>query len=258
MIDSHCHLDFDAFDERREEVIKQAQQAGVHTIINIGVDIPSSERSIRLAEKYDNIYATVGFHPHDAKKVDRHGIIYLRELAGHPKTVAIGEIGLDFYRDYSPRPTQRKAFLKQLELAAESELPVVIHTREAFKETVEIIRDFSTDIPGGVFHCFPGSVDDAYEIFSLGFVVGIGGGVTHQNSSMATVAAEVPLNRIILETDAPYQKPARYKERYNCPATIKIVCEKIAQLQGTDTSEVEKITDRTCQKLFRLVDTFGT
>ncbi|MEA2031108.1 MAG: TatD family hydrolase [candidate division Zixibacteria bacterium] len=257
MIDSHCHIDFDAFDGRREEVIEQAQQAGIHTLINIGVDIQSSERSIHLAEQYDNIYATVGVHPHDAKKVDRHSINYLRELADHPKVMAIGEIGLDFYRDYSPRPDQKKAFQKQLELAAEAELPVVIHTRESFKETVEIVRDFYSDIPGGVFHCFPGSVEDAFEVIELGFVIGIGGGATHNNSSMATAAGGVPIDRIILETDSPYQKPAKYKERYNCPATIKVVCEKVAQLRGTDMAEVEKITDRTCQKLFHLVDTFG-
>lgn len=257
MIDSHCHLDFDAFDGRREQVINQARQAGVHTIINIGVDGPTSERSIELAEQYDMIYATVGFHPHDATKLDADSLTSLRKWVAHKRVVGIGEIGLDFYHDHSPRPIQRKAFQAQLELAVELKMPVVIHTRDSFAETVEITRDFSSDIPGGVFHCFPGSVDDALEVISLGFVIGIGGAATRQNSPMGETAAGVPLNKIILETDAPYQKPARYKERHNCPATIKTVCEKVAQLHHTSVAEVEKITDRTCQKLFRLVDTFG-
>ncbi|MBU8932847.1 MAG: TatD family hydrolase [candidate division Zixibacteria bacterium] len=258
MIDSHCHLDFDAFDGRREQVITDAHRAGVHTIINIGVDGPSSERSIELAEEHEGIYATVGFHPHDATKLDADNIARLHEWTNHKKVVAIGEIGLDFYHDHSPRPIQKKAFHSQLELAAELKMPVVIHTRDAFTETMEIVRDIARDIPGGVFHCFPGSVDEALEVFSIGFVIGIGGAVTRQNSPMGETAAGIPLDKIILETDAPYQKPARYKERHNCPATIRTVCEKLAELHGTDMTEVEKITDRTCQKLFRLVDVFGT
>ncbi|MGD8922941.1 MAG: TatD family hydrolase, partial [Candidatus Zixiibacteriota bacterium] len=157
MIDSHCHLDFDAYDNDRDRVVSDARAAGIDTIINIGVDVAASRRSIELAEKYDMVYATVGIHPHDAKTADQKAIDTLRDLAKHPKVVAIGEIGLDYYRNLSPRNVQQKAFHQQLELACEMKLPVVIHTRESFDDSLNIIRQYAGRLSGGVFHCFPGS-----------------------------------------------------------------------------------------------------
>ena len=257
MIDSHCHLYFDHFDGRRDDIIEEARQAGVHTIINIGVDLQTSRDSIALAERYDSIYATVGVHPHDSKTMTADTIDQIKALTRHEKVVAIGEIGLDFYRDHSPRDVQRKAFRRQLELAVETRLPIVIHTREAFRDTVDIVKDFTGSIPGGVFHCFPGDADDAFEVIELGFHVSVGGSMTYKNSRMAKMATEVPLESILLETDAPFLTPVPFRGKTNRPAYVRHVCDKLAELKAIGATEVEKITDRNCQKLFRLVEIFG-
>lgn len=257
MIDSHCHLDFKDFNKNRDEVIKNARDAGIHTLINIGADLESSERSVQLAEKHKMIYATVGVHPHDAKTLDQSTYNKIKELTTHKKVVGIGEIGLDYYRDLSPRNIQKDAFRKQLEMAIELNLPVVVHTRESFNDTLEIIKDYSRDIPGGVFHCFPGTIDDAFKVISLGFVISVGGVVTFNKAKMADVAAEVPLDKLILETDSPYLTPVPFRGKQNQPAYVKYVYEKVTQLREISFTDLEKTVDRTCQKLFRLVETFG-
>jgi TatD DNase family protein len=257
MIDTHCHLDFDNYDGRRDELINEAASAGVHTIINIGVDVDASKQSVALAETYESIYAAVGVHPHDARTLTKKTLQQLRELVRHRKVVAMGEIGLDFYRDLSPRDVQHQAFRRQLELAVELRLPIVIHARKSFRETVDIVRDHATDQPGGVFHCFPGNTGDALEVIGMGFVISVGGVITFQNARMARVAAEVPLDRIILETDAPYLTPVPFRGKENRPAYVRYVYEKLAELRGISVGEVEKVVDRTAQKLFNLVETFG-
>ena len=256
MIDSHCHLDFKHYDGRRDEVVREANEAGVHTIVNIGVDLETSRRSVELAERFACVYATVGVHPHDAKTLDNATLTELRYLAAHKKVVAIGEIGLDFYRDLSPRDLQGKAFRTQLELAVELKLPIVIHTRDSFEETIEIVADYAPDLRGGVFHCFPGDVDAAYRVFDLGFVVGLGGVTTFPKSRIAQVAAEVPLDKIILETDAPFIAPVPHRGQTNCPAYVRYVRDKIAELRGVTPADVDTATDRTCRKLYRLGETF--
>ncbi len=257
MIDSHCHLDFKDFDRNRDEVIEAALTNGVHTIVNIGCDPVSARRSVELADRYDCIYATVGVHPHDARQYNDEVEGMLRELAQHDKVKAIGEIGLDFYRDLSPRDIQKKVFRKQLELAIELELPIVIHTRESFRETLDIVKDYMADLKGGVFHCFPGTVDDAREVVAMGFLISVGGVITFPKAKMAVVATEIPLDKIMLETDAPYLTPVPFRGKQNQPAYVKYVAKKIAELRGMKFSEVEKITDRATQKFFRLVETFG-
>lgn len=257
MIDSHCHLDFEQFEGRLEAVLDEARHVGVSTIVNIGVDLPSSRRSVELAEKHDMIYATIGVHPHDAKTLDSRVVDELTRLAAHDRVVAVGEIGLDFYRDLSPRDVQRRAFRRQLELAVTLEMPVVIHTREAFEETLKIVREYASRLPGGVFHCFPGSIDDAMRVFDLGFVVSVGGVITYKNSRMARVAAAVPLEKLMLETDAPYLTPVPFRGQVNQPAYVRYTLRKLAELRGISGSETEAVTDRTTRKLYRLVDTFG-
>ncbi len=257
MIDTHCHLDFDVYNNRRDEIVAEANAAGVHTIINIGVDRDSSVHSVKLAETYNCVYAAVGVHPHDAKTLNGEAAREIRELAQRKRVVAIGEIGLDFYRDLSPRDIQRKAFRCQLELAVELSLPTVIHTRQSFRETVDMVREHASDLAGSVFHCFPGSVEDAYEVIALGFVISVGGVITFKDAKMARVAAEVPLDKIILETDAPYLAPAPYRGKENRPAYVKFVYEKLAELRGIGVKDVEKTVDRTAQKLFGLAETFG-
>lgn len=256
MIDSHCHIDFDAYDKNREAVISSAVEAGVHTLVNIGADLETSRNSVALAEKYDFIYAAVGVHPHDAKTYNSEVETELMKMLDHKKVVAVGEIGLDFYRDLSPRDLQKKIFIRQLEIAVERKLPIVIHTRDSFKPTLEIIRDYQDDLVGGVFHCFPGTVDDAFEVIELGFHVGIGGVVTFPKAKMSEVAAKVPLSSILLETDAPYLTPIPFRGKTNQPAYVKYVRDKIAELRGISKEEVEKATDRNSQKMYRLVDIF--
>ncbi len=257
MIDSHCHLDFDTYDKDRDEVIKEAHDSGISMLFNIGADMSSSERSVKLASSHKNLYATVGVHPHDAKSVDKKALDRLKYLSQNNKVVGIGEIGLDYYRDLSPRPIQQKAFRDQLELAVELKLPVVIHTRDAFEDTVKIIEPFASRLSGGVFHCFPGSADDARRIIDLGFVIGVGGVVTYKNSSMGKMVQEIDLKYIMLETDAPYLTPVPFRGKRNKPSHVRLVAEKIVQLKECSFSEVETITDRVTKKLFGLAETFG-
>lgn len=256
MIDSHCHLDFKDFDNCRDKVIEEARQAGVHTIVNIGVDLATSKNSVALAEKYDLVYATVGVHPHDARTWNKDVKEELIRLAAHPKVKAVGEIGLDFYRDHSPRTVQRKVFAEQLEMAVQLKKPVVIHTREAFDETVAMVKDYAPKLPGGVFHCFPGDVQDAYRVFDLGFLISVGGVITFKNSLMSRVATEVPLEKMMLETDAPYVTPEPFRGKTNYPAYVIYTGRKLAELKKLPFTEIEKITDRTARKFFQLVPLF--
>jgi len=255
MIDSHCHLDFHEFDGRRDEIVSGALKAGVHTMINIGVDLESSEKSAALAERYEPVYAAVGVHPHDAKTWNHPVEKKLIDLADHEKVLAIGEIGLDYYRDLSPRKLQRKVFRHQLDLAVDRRLPVVIHSRESFRDTVETVKNY-VDRLKGVFHCFPGTPAEAEEVFDLGFHISVGGVTTFPKATMARVAAEVPLERLLLETDSPYLAPVPFRGKLNQPAYVRYVADKVAVLRDIPVAEVEKITDRNCRKLFGLVDVF--
>ncbi|MFZ5980879.1 MAG: TatD family hydrolase [Candidatus Zixiibacteriota bacterium] len=256
MIDSHCHLDFDDFDGQRVEILNEARAAGVHTIVNIGVDVITSRRSIELAERFDMVYAAVGVHPHDAKTWNDDIRDRLKRMTAHKKVKAVGEIGLDYYRDRSPHDIQRKVFQKQLELAVEVNLPIVIHTREAFEETYDIVQDFAPHLPGGVFHCFPGDSHEAYRVFELGFIISVGGVITFKNSRMARVAVEVPLEKIMLETDAPYIAPEPMRGKTNRPAYVVHSGRKLAELKKMPYAEIEKVTDRTARKFFKLTETF--
>jgi len=256
MIDSHCHLDFKEFKGRIDEVVYNALAAGVHTMVNIGVDLESSRESVALAHRYDCIYATVGVHPHDARKYDEVAERELFDLAGERKVVAVGEIGLDFYRDLSPRQVQKRVFRRQLELAVEKGLPVVIHTRDSFGETAGIVQEYSKALKGGVFHCFPGTIADARRVMAMGFYVSVGGIITFPKARMAALAGAVPLERLLLETDSPYLAPVPYRGKTNEPAFVRHVRDKVAELRGISVAEVEKITDRNCRKLYRMVEVF--
>jgi len=257
MIDSHCHLDFKDFNKNRDEVIQNARAASVFTMINIGADLTTSINSVKLADQYDFIYAAVGVHPHDATTYDENVEQELLRLAENKKVKAIGEIGLDFYRDLSPRNIQKGVFRRQLELAISLKLPVVIHARDAYKETVQIVREYSQNLAGGVFHCFQGDAQKAQKVIDLGFSVSVGGKITYKNDEMAAMAAGIPLEYILLETDSPYLTPIPLRGKSsNQPAYVRYVRDKLADLKNVSVEEVEKITDRNSQKLFRLVDMF--
>lgn len=256
MIDSHCHLHYDFYDNNRNDIVKEARDCGVHTMITIGADVASSEQAVDLASQYDCVWATVGIHPHDASTCDDRALGRIRELAAKPRVVGIGEIGLDYYRNLSPKPVQRKAFESQLALAVELKLPIVIHTRESLDDTMEITRDYATHLAGGVFHCFPGTPDDAFKVIEMGFVISVGGVITYKNASMAVTAQHTPLDKILLETDSPYLTPVPFRGEKNRPAHVRLVAEKLAELQKRTVKDVDEITDRTCQKVFRLAEMF--
>ena len=257
MIDSHCHLDDRKFGDRQADYIRDAAEAGIDTIVNIGVDLRTSRRSIELAEKFDSVYATVGVHPHDAKSLNNEVLTELRQMTRHKKVVAVGEIGLDYYRDLSPRDIQRGAFEKQLQLAVDTKMPIVIHTREAFEDTIDVVKGFASSLVGGVFHCFPGDINDASRVFELGFVVSVGGVITFPKAGMAELARQVPLDKVILETDAPYLTPVPHRGKQNEPAYVRFVYDKMAELKGVPVAEIRKQVDRNCKKLYRLEETFG-
>lgn len=257
MIDSHCHLDSRVYNNEVEPLLTQAKAAGVDAVVTIGADMESSENVVALAAAHEMVYRTVGIHPHDATTCTQQALARLKELAKRTKIQAIGEIGLDYYRDMSPRPVQKRAFGEQLDLAVELQMPVVIHTREAFEDTLEIIKPYAKKLPGGVFHCFPGDKNDAERVFDLGFVVSVGGVITFPKASMAEMAKQVPLDKIILETDAPYLTPVPHRGKTNVPAYVSYVAETLATLRGITKAEVVRVTDRTCRKLYRMVETFG-
>ncbi len=256
MIDTHCHLDFPEFNRDREEVIVQAAEHGVDRLINIGTDAKTSRFSFSFANSYENIFCTVGVHPHDSRTLTREFLDEMATMAENRKVVGIGEIGLDYYRDLSPRPIQKEAFISQLELAINLNLPVVIHVREAMHDAIAIVKKYSGRVRG-VFHCFPGTPEQARQVIDLGFHISVNGVMTYKNARMARVAAEVELERILLETDCPFLTPVPHRGKRNIPAYVKIVCAKLAEVRGMDMAEVDKITMRNAEKLFGLVETFG-
>ncbi len=250
LVDSHAHLDFPEFDPDRGAVIARARAAGMVAILNMGADLESSRASVALAQQYDFIYAAVGVHPHDAKTLTPTALEELRALARHPKVVAMGEIGLDYYRDLSPRPVQRQAFADQLALAAELGLPVVIHSRDALDDTLSILRGWTG---GGVLHSYSGGPERLEEVLAMGFSIGISGPVTFATAHrLRTVAARVPLDRLLIETDCPYLTPEPHRGRRNEPAYVWYVAGAVARARGMPAEEVARITAENAARLFRL------
>ena len=251
LTDTHAHLDFPQFDDDREEVIARALAAGVGIIINVGADLASSRRAVALAEAHPQIYAAVGVHPHDAKTLTEEVLTELRELARHPQVVAIGEIGLDFYRDLSPRDVQRQAFERQLALARELDKPVIIHDREAHAEVMDTLRRWQG--LRGVLHCFSGSLEMARRAVELGFYISIAGPVTFKNARrLPEIVRQLPLERLLIETDCPYLAPHPHRGERNEPAYVRLVAEAVAEIKGLPLEEVARVTTANTQTLFGL------
>jgi TatD DNase family protein len=242
IVDSHAHLDFSQFDDDRETVIERAQDAGLVAVLNVGTDLASSRAAVALAERYDFVYATVGVHPHDAKTVTPAVLEALRTLADHEKVVAVGEIGLDYYRDLSPRPVQRRAFADQLALASDLGLPVVIHSRDAHDDVLTILQGWNGV---GVFHSYAGGPERLDQVLDLGFLVGISGPVTFRSAHrLREVAAVVPLGRLLVETDAPFLTPVPHRGKRNEPAYVRHVAEAIARARQVSFDTVaERVTE---------------
>ncbi len=256
LIDTHTHLDFPQFDADREAVIQRAQAAGVGLMINVGADLESSRAAVALAEKYECIYAAVGVHPHEAKKLDGAALAELRDLATHPQVVAVGEIGLDFYRDLSPRDVQRRAFQAQLAWAGRLGKPVIIHDREAHDEALAILTDWVAAAPErrcGVFHCFSGDLAMARRAVALGFYLGVDGPITYQNArKLPETVKWLPLDRLLIETDCPYLTPHPHRGKRNEPAYVRLVAERIAALKGISVEELAQATTANARRLFGL------
>jgi TatD DNase family protein len=255
IVDTHAHLDFSAFDEDREAVLRRAEAAGVRWIVNPGADIESSRRAIKLVDAYAGIYAAVGIHPHDAKTVTPSALRELRRLAGHPKVVAIGEIGLDYYRDLSPRDVQREAFRQQLELAGDLGLPVIVHDRDAHDDVLRILEEWNTgrsDRPG-LFHAFSGDVAMAQRVVQMGYYLAIGGPLTYRNAGqLSQVASAAPADRLVVETDCPYLTPHPHRGQRNEPGFVRLVVEKIAALRGESVDAIARQTTHNACMLFGL------
>lgn len=253
LIDSHVHLDDERFDNDREMLIKSLESNGVELVINVGAGLESSINSVELAREYDNIYATVGIHPHSAKEIENDTLDRLKEMAEEEKVVAIGEIGLDFYYDNSPRDVQRQGFRDQLDLAKELDLPVVIHSREAVQETFDIMKEAQDGNFQGVLHCFSASPEMAKEYIKLGYYISLGGPVTFKNARVVREVAEVvPLDRLLIETDCPYLTPEPYRGKRNEPIFVKYVAEKLAEIKGISYEELVSQTNRNTKELFRI------
>ena len=255
LTDTHAHLDFPRFKSDRERVIKRAAAAGVKAIINVGVSLASSQAAVALAESYPQVYAAVGVHPHDAKTVTKEVLEELRALASHPKVVAIGETGLDFFRDLSPRDKQRQAFQQQLALASEVGKPVIIHDRDAHKEIMSILRRWirGSHKPVGVLHCFSGDLAMAQEAIELGFYISTAGPVTFKNARrLRELIRQLPVEKLLVETDCPYLTPHPYRGKRNEPAYVKFVAQEVARVKGLSVEEVARITSDNARALFAL------
>jgi len=255
LFDTHAHLDFSRFDQDREEVISRARAEGVKYITTIGSGggIGSMESAISLAEKYENIWATAGVHPHDARHMDDETLRKIETLAGRDKVVAIGEIGLDYAKEYSPKKVQIKRFREQLALARQLDMPVVVHDREAHDDIMDIFLKDGAGPQGSIMHCYSGTADLARKFIEMGFFMSFPGVLTFKNAhALHETARKIPLEKMLIETDCPFLAPHPHRGKRNEPAYVKLVAEKIAELTGVPFSEVARKTTENAFTAYRL------
>ncbi|MCA1037774.1 TatD family hydrolase [Bacillus infantis] len=251
LFDTHVHLNAEQFEEDLEEVIGRAQAEGVSHMVVVGFDRPTITKAMELAEAYDFIFACVGWHPVDAIDMTDEDLAWIEELAAHPKVVAIGEMGLDYHWDKSPKDVQKDVFRRQIRLAKKVKLPIVIHNRDATADVVEILREEGAGEVGGIMHCYSGSVEVAKECLDMNFYISLGGPVTFKNAKKPKeVAEEIPLEKLLIETDCPYLAPHPYRGKRNEPAYVKLVAEQIAELKGLAFEEVAEATAENAKRLF--------
>lgn len=252
-IDTHVHLNADQYDEDLQEVIDRALENNVTKMIVIGFDRKTIERAMDLTEKYDFIYAVVGWHPVDAIDCTPEDLHWIEELAAHPKVVGIGETGLDYHWDKSPKEVQQEVFRKQIQLAKKVQLPIIIHNREATEDVLRILKEEKAEEVGGVMHCFSGSVETARESIDMNFMISLGGPVTFKNAKKPKEVAElIPIEHLMIETDAPYLAPHPYRGKRNEPSYVPLVAEEIARLKGLTIEEVGEKTTKNAEQFFKL------
>ena len=247
--DTHAHYDDARFDEDRDAVLSALPDSGVDLVVNAGTDLPTSRFGLELAEKYPFVYAAVGIHPHEADSLSESALAELKALSEHEKAVAIGEIGLDYHYDFSPREQQKKAFRAQLALARELGLPVIVHDREAHEDCMQIVREF----PGlrGVFHCFSGSLEMGRELLKMGWYLSFTGAITFKNARRALeTVAEMPTDRLMLETDCPYLTPEPNRGRRNDSRYLHLTAAKVAEIRGISLEEAARISKENGRRFF--------
>jgi len=266
-IDSHAHIFFDEYGADLDDVMVRAAGQGVRAVVCPGTDLETSRAAVALTRRFPSVRAAVGVHPHEASGSSSGVLSEIEALSMEPGVVAIGEIGLDYHYDYSPRDVQRDVFKRQLAMASRRELPVIIHSREAWEDTIGIVREAVAEKPAwcgradadpparGVFHCFPGNREMAEDVIALGFYISFPGPLTFPEKAnrpnlMADVAREIPLDRVLLETDSPYLTPHPYRGRRNEPGYIPVIASKLAELTGKSVAEIAEITSRNTVRLF--------
>lgn len=253
LTDTHTHLNAKQFDEDRDEVIQRALDAGVTRIVNIGFDRETIPTSIELAERYDFIYSTVGWHPVEAKFMQPGDLEWIEELCKHEKVVAIGEIGLDYYWDTSPKDVQDRVFREQIRLARKLGMPIVIHNRDAHQDVLQVLKEEKAAEVGGIMHCFSGSWETAKQCLDMNFYISFGGPVTFKNARQPKeVLAQVPLDRLLIETDAPYLTPHPHRGKRNETAYVRLVAETAAEIRGISLEELAAITTENAIRLLGL------
>lgn len=253
IFDTHAHYDDEAFDGDREELLGSLQARGIKAVTNVAASLKSCETTLALAETYDFIYGAIGVHPSETAELDENGMERLERWCGCKKIRAVGEIGLDYYWEEPDHEIQKKWFVRQLDLARRSRLPVIIHSRDAARDTLDIMKAERAGEIGGVIHCFSYTKEMAREYLNMGFYLGIGGVLTFKNGrKLVEVAEYAPLSSIVLETDCPYLAPAPYRGKRNSSLNLGIVAERLAEIKGTDRESVERITWENAVKLYRL------
>ena len=254
IFDTHAHYDDERFDEDRDALLNELHQKGISYILNASASLESLNSSIELSEKYDFIYAALGIHPHYADKVDESVLDKIRVLSKNKRVVAIGEIGLDYYYDNSPRELQRYWFERQIELAKELCLPIIIHDRDAHEDTISIIKKTNAEQVGGVFHCFSGSAQMAIDMLRCNLYIAIGGPVTFKNARKTIeVVKAIPLDKLLVETDCPYLAPEPYRGKRNNSGYLVHTIQKIAEIKGVSEAEVAETTLMNAKKVFKLI-----
>lgn len=251
IFESHAHYDDEAFNEDRETLLAQMREGGIEYIVNVGASIQTSQNTVELTERYDFIYGALGVHPNEAAEFNEEKLMWLKEKSKLPKIVAIGEIGLDYYWEEPSHDVQKKWFERQLELAKEVKLPVIIHSRDAARDTFDLMKALHAEECGGVVHCFSYTKEMAREALALGFFIGVGGVVTFSNAKKLKEAIEyIPLESILLETDCPYLAPAPNRGKRNSSLNLPYIAKQIAELKSISYEQVVEITNQNAKKLF--------
>ncbi|XYY60589.1 TatD family hydrolase [Bacillus velezensis] len=253
LFDTHAHLNAEQFDTDLEEVIARAKAEKVERIVVVGFDKPTITRAMELIEEYDFIYVAIGWHPVDAIDMTEEDLSWIKGLSSHEKVVAIGEMGLDYHWDKSPKDVQKEVFRKQIALAKEVNLPIIIHNRDATEDVVTILKEEGAEEVGGIMHCFTGSAEVARQCMDMNFYISFGGPVTFKNAKKPKeVAKEIPNDRLLIETDCPFLTPHPFRGKRNEPSYVKYVAEQLAELKGLTYEEIASITTENAKRLFRI------